>query len=289
MYAGSFRLGARRGELLRQAMESARRDGERGRDAAGADDRRSDRRSPIPATEAIERMATTMLDRVHGDGITAPGGERFAVQVSIDVSVLARILGVTLDPMAPTPVRLGERCHVVGGPTLSDAEIARLLCDASLQVLVHDDGVPLWMGNEVRTANRHQRRALRFRSGGCQVPGCTQTRYVDAHHVRFHGAGGPTDLSNLVLLCSFHHHLVHRGELSVEALGHQRFRFLDRWGKQLGRSGLAPPERAASPPPLRLLPDPPPDIGPDTPRSIGNGERLSSFGLDVILHDLLTA
>jgi hypothetical protein len=270
-------------------MEASKRAGERERDPAAADDRSASRRSPIPAPEAIERMATTMLDQVNGDGITAPGGERFAVQVSIDVTVLARILGVTLDPMVPTPIGLGEHCHVVGGPTLSDEDVARIICDASVQVLVHDNGVPLWMGNEVRTANRHQRRALRFRAGGCQVPGCTQTRYVDAHHFWFHSAGGPTNLSNLVLLCGFHHRQVHRGELTVEALCDQQFRFLDRWGKVLGPTGPAPPGGATSPPPLRLLPDPPPDIGPDTPRSIGNGEPLSAFGLDVILRRLLTA
>jgi hypothetical protein len=49
------------------------------------------------------------------------------------------------------------------------------------------------------------------RDGGCRFPGCTERRYVEAHHVVHWIDGGPTDLANLLLLCWRHHHAVHEG------------------------------------------------------------------------------
>jgi hypothetical protein len=310
MYSGSFRLAPLRGELLRQAMEASRRSGERAsaaeeraargderasrtddrhgdrhgdrRDAADrghdrADD--TDRAARLSPPEVVERMARMAIDEAERSGARAPRGERFLVHVTLDVAVLARIVGIVLDPMIPTPVRLGDRCHIVGGPTLSDAEAAIALCEAEVQVLVEDAGVPLWLGNDVRLASRQQRRALRSRSGGCQFPGCRQTRHVQAHHVVFHGANGSSGLDNFVLLCTFHHHRLHEGVFSVVALGRQSFEFRNRWGRVIGPPGLEPCADPAA--------GTPPDIEPDTPRSIGRGEPLTEFGLDVLLHGLL--
>ncbi|MHA6622631.1 HNH endonuclease signature motif containing protein [Pseudonocardia sp. DLS-67] len=43
----------------------------------------------------------------------------------------------------------------------------------------------------------------------CQFPGCTHTRFLHAHHRRHWLFGGPTDIDNLVLVCSFHHGVIH--------------------------------------------------------------------------------
>jgi hypothetical protein len=43
----------------------------------------------------------------------------------------------------------------------------------------------------------------------CRFPGCTRHKKLHAHHVQFWSDGGPTDLSNLVLVCSRHHTLIH--------------------------------------------------------------------------------
>ena len=43
----------------------------------------------------------------------------------------------------------------------------------------------------------------------CRFPSCTATRNLHAHHVVFWRDGGKTDLSNLVLVCSRHHTLIH--------------------------------------------------------------------------------
>jgi predicted restriction endonuclease len=59
-------------------------------------------------------------------------------------------------------------------------------------------------------------RALQSRDKGCRFPGCTLHCYVDGHHVRHWAEGGETKLSNLVLLCRFHHRLVHEGGFTVQ-------------------------------------------------------------------------
>jgi hypothetical protein len=48
------------------------------------------------------------------------------------------------------------------------------------------------------------------------VPGCGRKHHVHAHHIEAWAEGGPTKLSNLALLCPFHHMLVHEGKLRVE-------------------------------------------------------------------------
>jgi hypothetical protein len=288
MYRGSFCLNPVTGELLRQALDGARRAGERDRNRQAADDRSPRDRSPIPAPEAIERLAALALDNINAHDITAPGGERYAVQINIDIEVLARILGTTLNDTIPTRIRLGERCHIVGGPTLTDAELSTILCDASLQVLIHDNGVPLWLGAEQRTASRHLRRALKFRDGGCGLPGCRQTHFVDAHHVTYFTNGGPTNPDNCILLCGFHHRQLHRGEFTITALGKQHFEFRDKWGRIIGKAHDPKTEGTKPPEPLQLLPHVRDDIGPNTPRPLASGEPLTEYGLDVLLHGLLS-
>ncbi|MBK6312672.1 MAG: HNH endonuclease [Candidatus Microthrix sp.] len=67
------------------------------------------------------------------------------------------------------------------------------------------------MGRTLRYANRHQRRALLARDGGCIFPGCDRpASWCDAHHVDEWDNNGPTDINNLGLLCRHHHRVTHR-------------------------------------------------------------------------------
>jgi hypothetical protein len=53
--------------------------------------------------------------------------------------------------------------------------------------------------------------ALALRDGHCRHPGCDRKpMWCEAHHVIPWEIGGPTNLANLVLKCSRHHHLGHR-------------------------------------------------------------------------------
>ncbi|WP_405218057.1 DUF222 domain-containing protein [Agrococcus sp. Ld7] len=99
--------------------------------------------------------------------------------------------------------------------------IDRLLCDARLQPLVVDGcHHALTLGRSQRLFSRAQRRALATRDGGCRAPGCSMPpAWCEAHHVIPWLAGGPTDIANGILLCSYHHHEVHAGRLRVERAG----------------------------------------------------------------------
>ena len=52
-------------------------------------------------------------------------------------------------------------------------------------------------------------RQLKYRDRECTFPGCGARRFTQAHHIVWWERGGATDLDNLVLVCSFHHKLVH--------------------------------------------------------------------------------
>ncbi len=277
------------GALLRQAREAARVAAERA--CAGAGLGATSRLSGDAITAAL---ASTALEAVNTAGITNRGGERFAVQVTCDIATLAAALHLEFD--SALPIGLGSRAYLCDtAHHLSNRELARIVCDADLQLLIEHDGAPLWLGNTARLFNRHQRRAMRHRSGGgggCEFPGCTQTRWVEAHHIDEANDQGATDLPNGVLLCSYHHHELHRRGWNIVPQGTQ-VTFYD--GKKcLGSTG--PPGPAPGPPPdlgrlplISTLPEPPAHFGPETPRSDGNGERLTRYALDVFLSNLLAA
>jgi len=71
------------------------------------------------------------------------------------------------------------------------------------------DGTIAAIGRRSRKIPAALRRAVRERdSYRCTFPGCS-TRRTEAHHILYWSLGGLTELGNLLLLCSAHHHLVH--------------------------------------------------------------------------------
>jgi len=105
-----------------------------------------------------------------------------------------------------------------------------MACDASV---VHwhetNTGKPLSVGRKTRSIPPAIRRALKRRDGGCRFPGCTCSRFVDAHHITHWADGGETGMDNLVLLCRRHHRMVHEGSFGVhsETLGDIQFTYPD--------------------------------------------------------------
>jgi Domain of unknown function (DUF222) len=91
--------------------------------------------------------------------------------------------------------------------------IRRMACYADITpIIVGADGVHMEVGLTSRLATREQRRALRAMYRGCAVPGCCVAwDYVVIHHVKYFRNLGPTDISNLLPLCTTHHHLAHEG------------------------------------------------------------------------------
>lgn len=99
--------------------------------------------------------------------------------------------------------------HIPGVGPLPRAEVERLCCISDLHGMVFSaDGRPLWLGTATRLASDDQWLALIARDEGCIGCGLDPSR-CEAHHIRWVRHGGPTDIDNLVLVCSHCHHLIH--------------------------------------------------------------------------------
>ena len=108
-------------------------------------------------------------------------------------------------------------CEWIDGVPVPVSTARRLACDANiLPVVLDGEGRVLDLGRTKRLANREQRRALRAMHRTCQAPGCSVPfDRCEIHHILPFERGGPTDLVNLIPLCSTHHHLVHEGGWSL--------------------------------------------------------------------------
>ncbi len=137
-----------------------------------------------------------------GHTVTGNGGERFQVMVHLDQEVLGS------DGAWSATLEDGSR--------VSSETLRRVACDCGLVAVGHD-GEALNIGRRTRSIPPASRRALMLRDHGCAFPGCAHTRFVHAHHIEHWLHGGTTSLENLVMLCTFHHHLVHEGGWTIAA------------------------------------------------------------------------
>ncbi|QII05847.1 DUF222 domain-containing protein [Rhodococcoides fascians A25f] len=93
----------------------------------------------------------------------------------------------------------------------------QLACDCILTAIVMDEnGSPINLARTARTVTAKQKRALTARDHGCAFPGCGKpAAWTEGHHIWHWTDGGPTDMNNLVLLCGFHHRLIHHSDWEV--------------------------------------------------------------------------
>ena len=116
------------------------------------------------------------------------------------------------DSAQPGQSILEDGSHVPAGTS------QRLACDDCRVVMRHDaDGRVVEVGARTRTIPPALRRALQHRDKTRRFPGCT-VRIAEGHHVRHWAHGGPTNLSNLALLCRRHHRAVHEEGYQLERL-----------------------------------------------------------------------
>ena len=182
------------------------------------------------SADGLVRLAETLL----ATGVRASSSaERYQVVVHVDAATLER--RHTTDP---------SQCTLEDGPWLATETARRITCDASLVKLTEDShGNPLDIGRKTRSIPPSLRRALKARDQGCRFPGCTQTRFVDGHHIHHWAAGGETNLDNLVQLCRHHHRLVHEGGFDVARLPDHTLRFTRPDGQTI-EAGAEPLPRA---------------------------------------------
>ena len=198
------RLHADEAALVMKALEVAR--------AASAEASPSDDEPPQKGTIAerelrertsVEALIDVAESYLAGPRVDArPGGERHQLLVCVKEDALMPS-GVSAE-LAPT------------GAQVPPETLRRMACDASVtEVSVDPEGTPLDVGRKTRTIPPAIRRALVVRDGGCRFPGCTNQRWLDAHHLEHWVDGGVTSRDNLALLCHTHHESVHEGGFSV--------------------------------------------------------------------------
>ena len=139
----------------------------------------------------------------------------------------------------------GGIARYADGTVVAPNRVKQLLCDAVITPLITgESGQPLWLGRSARSASDAQWRALVARDRCCAYPGChTKAQWCQAHHVKEYDRDtGPTDIDNMALLCSRHHHLVHSIGWSARLLENQTLEVCDPRGRRIN-----------APPPIKLL------------------------------------
>jgi hypothetical protein len=142
--------------------------------------------------------------------------------------------GSRIDPSKPVPP---HSFGVTGsGTVLSPEATARLVCDSSFsRILMAGTSQVLDVGRLSRNWSDPQRRAIVARDGSCRGPGCNRPAdWCDIHHIWWWRKGGPSDLANGILLCRYHHRLVHEGGWKVRMdADTARAVFTDLRGKEI--------------------------------------------------------
>ncbi len=136
------------------------------------------------------RTALRMLLRA--GGLPQTGGVPASIIVTIDHDDLLR--------------RTGHGTTADGQP-MTVAEVLRLAEEAELlPTVLSRTGSVLSQGRSRRLATESQTKALIARDGGCSFPHChAPPAHCDRHHVIAWRDLGTTDVTNLTLLCGYHH------------------------------------------------------------------------------------
>ena len=175
--------------------------------------------------------------------------------------------------LSPGEVGAAPPATLEDGTPVPVSELALTMCDCAVtRIAIDAEGAPLDLGRTARVFTGPQRRAVIARDRECIWLECHMpARWCQIHHTRWwERDGGSTSVDEGVLLCSFHHHEVHRRDLVIVRLdagagqqharaGHPpartpagtvaraRWELRDRTGRRIGsssspRSGREPPD-----------------------------------------------
>jgi hypothetical protein len=108
--------------------------------------------------------------------------------------------------------------EILGAGPIPAGVLARLACDSEVSRIVFGpDSQVINVGRAERTFAGPRRKAVIARDGHCRYPGCTAPPALgEVHHidewVRDHG---DTDINMGILLCWYHHDLIHRLQIEI--------------------------------------------------------------------------
>ena len=199
MVAGKFELPTLEGEALLTAT-----------DALMPPPSENDTRS------ASQRRADALGDLARGflEGSETPvvGGERPHITIHVDLAALQG--------------RPGGLHETEDGFVLDPFAVSQLACDASVtRIVFGPDSDVLEVGRKTRVIPAGLRRAVVARDRHCVAPGCSRKpAWCDVHHIVSWAQGGETEITNLCLLCRYHHTQLH---LELITLDHLEIRSLE--------------------------------------------------------------
>lgn len=147
--------------------------------------------------------------------LPAAGGLRPQVMVTIDYrDLLERLGGADAEARGP-----GSNAGTLmfTGP-ITAATVRKIACDADIiPIVLGGKGRILDIGRTSRVFPPHIRKAITARDGGCAFPQCTiPAPWCEAHHIDYWSRGGSTGTGNGALLCSHHHHLIHKEQWTIQ-------------------------------------------------------------------------
>lgn len=101
---------------------------------------------------------------------------------------------------------------------ISVETVERTICTAgTVHLLFSESGQVLDLGRDERLFTSHQKVALAVRDGGCIWPDCDRPpAWTEAHHInQWARDSGRTDVRDGVLLCRYHHLLLHNNHWEI--------------------------------------------------------------------------
>jgi Domain of unknown function (DUF222)/HNH endonuclease len=175
---------------------------------SGTDPRTTAERQGDAFAEIIELAATS-------DDLPEHGGERPHLALTMSFADF---------------VTMRKPAEIEGEGLLNPASVLRIACDSTvMRVVLGAEKESLSIGRASRIIPNTIRRALIQRDKGCAFLDCgARPRRCHGHHVEHWARGGDTALENLVLLCGFHHRVIHHGDWTVRMV-HGRPVFEHKW------------------------------------------------------------
>ncbi|WP_231644838.1 HNH endonuclease signature motif containing protein, partial [Sciscionella sediminilitoris] len=173
-----------------------------------------------PSERDADVFAEIVQLAANPESLPESGGEPFTIMVTMTEQALRDGIG---------------QATTMDGTTIPAQQLRRIACDAGIiPTVLGSEGEVLDMGCRDRTAPPKLRRRLIARDKGCAHPDCDKPpSLTQAHHIQHHANGGLTTEENMVLLCAYHHTLIHNTEWQVH-IHH-------------GKPAFTPPEYRRSP------------------------------------------
>ncbi|QIX27245.1 DUF222 domain-containing protein [Nocardioides sp. JQ2195] len=169
----------------------------------------------LPRERLLGEALCAFLEGQDPNRLPKHGGMATTLVITTEFDTLTQQLGIGTLP---------------DGSRLAASDVRRLACTAQiLPAVLGGDSAVLDLGSSRRLFSVEQRLALARAHPSCQAAGCSiPSTWCEAHHRTAWSQGGPTDLANGMLLCSFHHQRIHDDAYRVKHLANGDVRFNKR-------------------------------------------------------------